>query len=132
MEREATQIISEIAERFGIIRTLSEWKNISSAESLEDINFILDKRDAVLGEISALRERFNSLYPCELISNHPDYQAMVAEVGEIEKADSFLMEKIGEQMATIKGKIFSSNTFRNKALPSYLRQKSALALKLVG
>ena len=129
MKPQLESLIAEIADRFGSIRVLSEWRSISSLDSTEKVDELLDTRQTILDEISEIKNKITTLYPEASIKNSPVYITIQEEVEKIRTADNFFMEKIRERMDFIRSEIQSRSIFRQRALPGYLRQKMAFSMR---
>jgi flagellar hook-associated protein FlgK len=122
-------LIAEIAERYGSIRVLSEWRSISSLDSMDKANELLDAREKILDEISKIRDKIAKEHPETSEKHSQSYMIVEEEIGKIESADRFFLEKLKERMDFIRKEIQSRSIFRQRALPGYLRQKMAFALR---
>ncbi|MBL8027728.1 MAG: hypothetical protein JNL74_15000 [Fibrobacteres bacterium] len=129
MKEQIESLIAEIAARFGSIRVLSEWRAISSLDTTEKVEEILDARQVILNEIETLKEKILTQYPEDSLKDSSIYATLKDEVEKINAADRFFMEKIRERMSFIKSEIQSRSIFRQRALPGYLRQKMAFAVR---
>ena len=129
MKEQIESLIAEIAAKFGSIRVLSEWRAISSLDTTEKVEEMLDARQQILDEIDELKDKILAQYPEESLHNSSIYETLAEEVEKINQADKFFMEKIRERMSFIRSEIQSRTIFRQRALPGYLRQKMAFAVR---
>ena len=127
MDSRFAAYVKQIEERFKTIRSLSEWRSMKMLDSVERITAILDQRQVLLDEISAIREQIREAAPGEDLENDSKYEHLRALIRSITDTDAFLYKKIRERMEEIRTQLNSSMLFRNKALPSYLKQQISFA-----
>ena len=127
MNRPLDAILEDIAACYRAVLELSDWNRLNAIDSLDKANEAIDRRDGLLKTLEDLRNESETTAGPGALSRHPRYTELSDLCAQIREYDALFMKKMSDRMGDIKTQLKNQALFRCRALPSYTRQKLALA-----
>jgi hypothetical protein len=127
MEKDIPLLLTRLKDKYGEINLISDWKALQAAGDLDQINAIIERREALLREILEIETALTEAGAPGNPAYKTEYNEIQAQIREIQESDKGIMNKIARRMEEIKEELKAKTLFRMRALPGYIKQKYAFS-----